>query len=56
MTTDKESRWSSNFSPELPKRKGVVNNVNKFDAAFFGVRFKLYIFCPSKFHILTKTF
>lgn len=44
MTTDKESRWSSNFSPELPKRKGVVNHVNKFDAAFFGVRFKLYFF------------
>lgn len=29
------------MSQELPRRKGVLKNINKFDAAFFGVQSKL---------------
>lgn len=28
------------MSKELPKRKAVLNNINKFDAAFFGIHSK----------------
>lgn len=37
MITDKEVRWSHNLSQEIPKRKGVVSNLEKFDATFFGI-------------------
>lgn len=40
MTTDKEARWNNSMSQELPRRKGVINNVNKFDAQFFGIHSK----------------
>ncbi|XP_031637736.1 fatty acid synthase-like, partial [Contarinia nasturtii] len=40
MTTAKESRWSNSMSQELPKRKGVLNDISKFDAAFFGIHSK----------------
>lgn len=40
MTSEKEARWSSDISKELPKRKGVLNSINKFDAAFFGIHSK----------------
>lgn len=40
MTTDKETRWKSNMSHELPRRKGTVNGLAKFDAAFFGIHAK----------------
>lgn len=40
MTSEKEARWSSSISQELPKRKGVINSLNKFDAAFFGIHSK----------------
>jgi fatty acid synthase, animal type len=26
--------------PEIPKRTGKLNNIDKFDAAFFGVHYK----------------
>ncbi|CAK1541813.1 unnamed protein product [Leptosia nina] len=32
-------RWKLTH-PEIPQRTGKVNNVNKFDASFFGVHFK----------------
>ncbi|CAG4931996.1 unnamed protein product [Colias eurytheme] len=32
-------RWKL-AHPEIPQRTGKVNNVNKFDASFFGVHFK----------------
>lgn len=37
MITDKEVRWTSSLSQEIPVRKGVINNLTKFDAAFFGI-------------------
>lgn len=40
MVTDKECRWSHSLSKELPRRKGVINNIKKFDATFFGVHHK----------------
>ncbi|XP_031641000.1 fatty acid synthase-like [Contarinia nasturtii] len=41
MTTEDESRWSNSLSHELPKRKGVLKDIHKFDAAFFGIHSKL---------------
>lgn len=38
MTTDKEIRWKDNMSQEFPRRKGIINNLNKFDASFFGIQ------------------
>ena len=26
--------------PEIPQRTGKVNNINKFDASFFGINYK----------------
>lgn len=40
MTTDKEARWSDSLSQDLPRRKGIINNLNKFDASFFGIHSK----------------
>lgn len=40
MVTDKECRWANFPSQELPKRKGVIKNITKFDATFFGVHHK----------------
>lgn len=40
MLSDKESRWSKNVSQELPKRKGTIKALSKFDAAFFGIHAK----------------
>lgn len=40
MITDKEKRWTHGFGKELPKRKGVIKNLSKFDATFFGVHHK----------------
>lgn len=40
MITDKEARWSHSFRQEIPKRKGVIKNLEKFDASFFGIHSK----------------
>lgn len=40
MITDKEKRWNHGLSHEIPKRKGVIKSLNKFDATFFGVHYK----------------
>lgn len=40
MTSDKEARWSHSLSQELPRRKGTINSVTKFDAGFFGIHSK----------------
>ncbi|XP_031629091.1 fatty acid synthase-like [Contarinia nasturtii] len=40
MTSEEESRWSNSMSHELPKRKGVLKDISKFDAAFFGIHSK----------------
>lgn len=40
MTTEKEVRWKNSLSHEFPERKGVINNLSKFDASFFGIHSK----------------
>lgn len=40
MTTENEVRWSNNMSTELPRRKGVLKSLTKFDAEFFGIHSK----------------
>lgn len=37
MITDEEIRWSHSQNKSLPKRKGVLKNLDKFDANFFGI-------------------
>lgn len=39
MVDDDERRWR-HTNPEIPKRSGKINNLDKFDASFFGVNFK----------------
>lgn len=39
MVDDDERRWRHEHA-EIPKRSGKINNVEKFDATFFGVHFK----------------
>lgn len=39
MLDDKETRWR-HTNPEIPRRSGKINNLEKFDASFFGVNFK----------------
>jgi fatty acid synthase, animal type len=40
MVDDEETRWK-HFSPEVPKRTGKINNLNKFDASFFSIHNRL---------------
>lgn len=40
MTTEREARWGNYISHELPPRKGILNSISKFDAAFFGIHSK----------------
>lgn len=40
MITDRETRWRHGISQELPKRKGLINSLNKFDATFFSIHHK----------------
>lgn len=37
MVTEEETHWSHDDYPSLPKRKYVVNGLEKFDAAMFKV-------------------
>lgn len=39
MVDDLETRWRHS-NVEIPRRMGKVNNLEKFDATFFGVHFK----------------
>ncbi|XP_023289558.1 fatty acid synthase [Orussus abietinus] len=39
LVTDDDRRWKLDH-PEIPQRTGKINNVEKFDAVFFGVHFK----------------
>ncbi|OXU23005.1 hypothetical protein TSAR_015483 [Trichomalopsis sarcophagae] len=39
LVTDDDRRWKLDH-PEIPQNTGKVNNVEKFDALFFGVHFK----------------
>lgn len=41
MVSDREVRWSNSVWSELPKRKGTVPDLERFDASFFGVHAKL---------------
>lgn len=40
MITGEEKRWSHAISQEVPRRKGVINGIEKFDATFFGIHYK----------------
>lgn len=39
MITETDKRWP-NYHDEIPSRMGVIENVEKFDATFFGVPYK----------------
>lgn len=39
MIDDAETRWR-HTNPEIPRRYGKVNNLEKFDSSFFGVNLK----------------
>ncbi|XP_055308879.1 fatty acid synthase-like, partial [Sitodiplosis mosellana] len=39
MVTASEKRWP-NYNSEIPARMGVIDNIEKFDATFFGVPYK----------------
>jgi fatty acid synthase, animal type len=39
MVDDDERRWR-HTNPEIPKRSGKINNLEKFDASFFGIHSK----------------
>lgn len=39
MIDELETRWK-HANPSIPKRNGKVQNLEKFDATFFGVHFK----------------
>ncbi|XP_053693616.1 fatty acid synthase [Sabethes cyaneus] len=39
MVDDQETRWRHS-NVEIPRRMGKINNLEKFDATFFGVHFK----------------
>lgn len=39
LISSDDRRWKLGH-PEIPQRTGKINNVNKFDASFFGVHFK----------------
>lgn len=41
MISDREARWSNTIWSELPKRKGILCDVTRFDASFFGIHSKL---------------
>lgn len=41
MMTDREIRWSNSTWSELPKRKGVLHDLERFDASFFGIHAKM---------------
>lgn len=40
MCTDKECRWSNQMHPNIPKRKGVIDDLNRFDAPCFNINSK----------------
>ncbi|XP_034230761.1 fatty acid synthase-like [Thrips palmi] len=39
LVSDDDRRWKLDH-PEIPQRTGKINNVGKFDAAFFGIHYK----------------
>jgi fatty acid synthase, animal type len=39
MVDDDERRWR-HTNPEIPRRLGKINGLEKFDASFFGIHFK----------------
>ncbi|XP_050425474.1 fatty acid synthase [Adelges cooleyi] len=39
LISDDDRRWTIGH-PEIPQRTGKLNEVNKFDAAFFGIHYK----------------
>lgn len=40
MITDREERWNHDLNLDVPKRKGVLKQIHKFDNNFFGIHSK----------------
>ncbi|XP_052751948.1 fatty acid synthase-like [Galleria mellonella] len=56
LITDDNRRWEHDH-PEIPQRTGKINNVNKFDASFFGVHYKqVHTMDPMSRILLEKTY
>ncbi|KAL2715950.1 fatty acid synthase-like [Vespula squamosa] len=54
--TDDYRRWKIDH-PEIPNRTGKINNIEKFDALFFGIHFKqAHIMDPMNRMILEHTY
>ncbi|KAL2715897.1 fatty acid synthase-like [Vespula squamosa] len=54
--TDENCRWELDH-PEIPKQIGKINNIEKFDALFFGIHFKqAHIMDPMSRMMLEHTY
>lgn len=40
MVTEREDRWSHDINVDIPRRKGILKQVHKFDNNFFGIHAK----------------
>lgn len=40
MVTDREDRWRHDVKADIPRRKGILKQVHKFDNNFFGIHAK----------------
>lgn len=49
-----ECRWSHTLYPDTPKRHGLIDDVNKFDAAFFKMNSKQAEKCDQQGRILLE--
>lgn len=53
MVDESETRWK-NYHPEVPKRTGKINNLEKFDASFFSIHKRLSNFTDPQARILLE--
>lgn len=54
MVSETEKRWP-NYHDEIPKRMGVIDNIEKFDATFFGVPYKQTNYMDPQCRLLIET-
>lgn len=40
MVTEREDRWSHDMKADIPRRKGILKQIHKFDNNFFGIHSK----------------
>ncbi|XP_049870281.1 fatty acid synthase-like [Pectinophora gossypiella] len=56
LVSDDDRRWKKSH-PEIPQRTGKINNIDKFDASFFGINYKqAHSMDPSARIFLEKTY